>query len=162
MLLRKSNILYDQFSRLQKFCTNEDFLFSYFIFLSPNTFFFKKIEYGERCSVKSSTICEQQFILIVSFVFSKKSKIRERDIWYDFFITISLTESSFTISWHKKHTWYSECSDREFGMKNQGVRNWSCAVNRNGHQYVFWRKTWKLSVKVENDLKIVIMNTLRS
>jgi hypothetical protein len=74
-LLRKSKILSDQFSRLQKFCPNEDFLFLYFIFLSPNTFFFKKIQYGERCSVKSSTICEQQFILMVSFVFSKKSKI---------------------------------------------------------------------------------------
>ena len=75
LLLRKSKTLNDQFSRLQKFYTNEDFLFSYFIFLSPHTFFFKKTEYDERCSVKSSTICEQQFILIVSFVFSKKSKI---------------------------------------------------------------------------------------
>ena len=48
------------------------FVFHLFI---TQYFFFKKTEYEERCSVKSSTICKQQFILIVSFFFSKKSKI---------------------------------------------------------------------------------------
>jgi hypothetical protein len=36
--------------------------------------FSKKKEYDERCSVKSSTIYKEQFILIVPFSFKKKEK----------------------------------------------------------------------------------------
>lgn len=76
-VFKSSKILSTRFSTVTKFCTNEDFLFSYFIFLSINMLSQKKTEYVERCSVKSSTIQKEQVILIMYFLFSKRSKILE-------------------------------------------------------------------------------------
>ena len=56
LLLRTSKLLSDQFPRLQIFYPNEDLIFSYFIFFSPNGFFFKETEYGERCTMKTLQI----------------------------------------------------------------------------------------------------------
>ena len=77
LLLRTSKLVSDQFPRLQIFYPNEDHVFSYFIFFSPNGFFFKETEYGERCSVKNSTNYKQQFILTMSFCFLEKAKFSE-------------------------------------------------------------------------------------
>ena len=74
-VLRTSKILSDQFPRLQRFYPNEDLAFSYFIFFSPNTFFFKETEHDERCSMKNSTNYKQQFILTTSFCFFGRKQI---------------------------------------------------------------------------------------
>ena len=77
LLLRTNKILSDQFPKI---LPERGPLFSYFIFFSPNTFFFKETEYGERCSVKNSTNYKQQFILTKSFCFLEKGKI----LWITF------------------------------------------------------------------------------
>ncbi len=62
-----------KFRRCEKFFlfVQNEFVFSYFIFLLPDMFCLKKPEYTIRCSVKSSTIHNDQFILCMRLFFLK-------------------------------------------------------------------------------------------
>src|SRR5690348_5108154 len=76
-VFKMKKILSNQFSVVRKryFLIEDEFIFSYFIFLSPDIFYLKKTKYITRCSVKSSTIYKIKLILIMYFL-SKKPKFR--------------------------------------------------------------------------------------
>jgi hypothetical protein len=74
-VFKMNKILSDQISTVRKrhFLVQDEFIFSYFIFLSPDILHLKKTKCITRCSVKSSTILKVKLILIVYFL-SKKTK----------------------------------------------------------------------------------------
>ena len=76
---KKSKTLCNQFLLLWKtrFFTRTRIPFSYFTFASPNMSSLKKTKYTTRCSVKSSTVYKEQFILFVYFYVQKNSKFCE-------------------------------------------------------------------------------------
>lgn len=71
-VFKMNKILSNLFSIVRKryFLVEDEFIFSYFIFLSPDIFYLKKTKYITRCSVKSSIISiRPPFFILPLFVF---------------------------------------------------------------------------------------------
>jgi hypothetical protein len=85
-VFKKSEILSDQFSMLRKFCTDEEFFFSYFTFLLPNTFSYKKNRVYHRMQrEKLDNLKWTVYLNSALFVFKKYKILCEqfarRQIW---------------------------------------------------------------------------------